>query len=63
LAVRSRRQARESEPEFNLRVGVQRAEFAGFDIVPDLRRNDAIRAFLVSFDRQHQQLHQITETT
>lgn len=37
----------EAEPEFNLRVGVNAPEFAGLDIVPDLRRNGAVRAFLV----------------
>jgi len=37
----------EAEPEFNLRVGVNAPEFAGLDIVPDQRRNDALRAFLV----------------
>jgi hypothetical protein len=37
----------EAEPEFTLRVGVNAPEFAGLDIVPDLRRNGAVRAFLV----------------
>lgn len=37
----------EAEPDFNLRVGVSAPEFAGLDILPDQRRNGAIRAFLV----------------
>src|SRR5690606_10287999 len=37
----------ESEPEFNLRVGIDAPEFAGLDILADQRRSDALRAFLV----------------
>jgi hypothetical protein len=37
----------ESEPEFDLLVGVDAPEFAGIDILPDQQGNGAVRAFLI----------------
>lgn len=37
----------ESEPEFDLRVGVNAPEFAGIDVIPAKKGNGAVRAFLI----------------
>lgn len=41
----------ESEPEFDLLVGVDAPEFAGIDILPDQQGNGAVRTFLIHRSR------------